>query len=71
MFHIISHCMIDCIITGSGAEYGGSRSFSASKKKCKSWNRKYKLDNTKVRKLNLDVIQIITKKCTYTIILKI
>jgi len=44
--------MIDCIITGSGVEYGGSRSFSASNKKCKSWNRKLKLkNNVKVRKL--------------------
>jgi len=43
--------MIDCIITGSGVEYGGSRSFSASNKKCKSWNRKQKFNNMKVRKL--------------------
>ncbi|XP_011865894.1 PREDICTED: uncharacterized protein LOC105560957 isoform X2 [Vollenhovia emeryi] len=37
----------DCIITGPGAEYGGNRSFSTSKRKCKSWNRKYKLDSMK------------------------
>jgi len=43
--------MIDCIITGSGVEYGGNRSFSASNKKCKSWNRKLKFNNVKVRKL--------------------
>ncbi|EFN79889.1 Plasminogen [Harpegnathos saltator] len=37
----------DCIITGLGAEYGGSRSFSSSRRKCKSWNKRYKLGNTK------------------------
>ncbi|XP_039305190.1 uncharacterized protein LOC105195293, partial [Solenopsis invicta] len=37
----------DCIVTGLGVEYGGSRSVGASKRKCKSWNRKYKLDDTK------------------------
>lgn len=41
---------LDCIITGPGAEYGGTRSFGTSKRKCKSWNRKYKLGNAKVRK---------------------
>lgn len=53
--------MLDCILTGPGAEYGGSRSFSASKRKCKSWNKKYKLDNIKVRKLNIIIMQIIAK----------
>ncbi|EZA48990.1 Hepatocyte growth factor-like protein, partial [Ooceraea biroi] len=37
----------DCIITGPGAEYGGSRSFSSSKRKCKSWNKRYKFGNSK------------------------
>lgn len=41
---------LDCIITGPGAEYGGTRSFGISKRKCKFWNRKYKLGNAKVRK---------------------
>ncbi|XP_025262426.1 uncharacterized protein LOC112637275 [Camponotus floridanus] len=42
----------DCIITGPGAEYGGTRSFSTSKRKCKSWNKKYKLGNTKTIKFH-------------------
>ncbi|XP_012217839.1 uncharacterized protein [Linepithema humile] len=42
----------DCIITGSGVEYGGSRSFSVSKRKCKSWNKRYKLGNAKTIKFH-------------------
>lgn len=49
---------LDCIITGPGAEYGGSRSFSASRRKCKSWNKRYKLGNTKVNIINR-VIEIV------------
>ncbi|XP_032670210.1 uncharacterized protein LOC116843687 [Odontomachus brunneus] len=42
----------DCIITGPGAEYGGNRSFSVSRRKCKSWNKRYKLGNTKSNKFH-------------------
>lgn len=53
MYDIITQ--LDCILTGLGVEYGGSRSFSVSKRKCKSWNKRYKLGNAKVRKARVAV----------------
>ncbi|XP_066600635.1 uncharacterized protein [Prorops nasuta] len=40
----------ECRITGIGAEYGGTRKISSSGKKCKSWDKRHKLADSKSTK---------------------